>query len=263
MWKKYSIYFGIAIGIVLTIIIIQIIPFISNLVSNWGAAEILVAITLVGVVINFTVPFIHKKINFKNITQVKINKEERCFFRIEIHVKTLPNNTVVFSASMENVGDKTITPQVSNLYIDQGIKTKKENKAWFYKFPFILQHNLPEGQPDCILCTKCKGGVNMQKDFNYPTESIDSEFKDSPLNLYRTNILLEHLSEKSIKYIHPKEKFSEDVVMQFESGGVYRVTFFCLTTEADCQCATKQFVVPEIITEIKETQTINKKGGTK
>jgi arginine decarboxylase len=157
------------------------------------------------------------------------------------------NGMVRFSASIENVGDKEIKTKTSNLYIDQGIPAQLTNDrdssdvgAKSFKFPFILEHReYIEGRPDCVLCKKCFRG----NDYCYPEEIVDGSFKIDP-RLLRTHILLEHLSNKSILYILPGEKFSEDVVVQFKSAGVYRVTLFVGTEgEADCSCATKQFYI--------------------
>lgn len=287
MGKKLQLLIGIITGVIICIVLYFIVPAVTKLVSGWKAPEILVLITLVGVVVAVFNSIFDRKFKKKQELekreyekqlqddvrnyekQIKENSLQS-LYRIDINVTTLQKNTVLFSASIENVGDKVIVPKISNLYIDQGIKLDIGNKiivnekevtgATYYEFPFILQHNIKEGRPDCILAEKCK--VNK---LEYPEECIDKIFKQDDKKLYRTNIELEHLSEKSIKYINSKEKFSEDVVMQFSSSGVYRVTFIVTTQQdknypdADCQCATKQFFVPhtlepEIENNINETK---------
>jgi len=156
---------------------------------------------------------------------------------------------VRFSAWIQNVGDKTIKTKISNLYIDQGVPTKLTNDrnsgdvgTICYKFPFILAHreNI-DGRPDCVICKKCF----RENDETYPEEIVDAIIKEKP-GLLRTHIVLDHLSHKSVQYINPKEKFSEDVVVKFCNAGVYRVTLFVGTEgEADCECATKQFYIPK------------------
>lgn len=110
--------------------------------------------------------------------------------------------------------------------------------AYYFHFPFILEHREDlNGRPDCVLCKKCFRDHN----YSYPDELVS---KDD--DLVRTHEPLEHLSKKSIKYIMPKEKFSEDIIIQFTKAGVYRATFFVgMKGDADCSCATKQFYIAE------------------
>jgi len=183
-----------------------------------------------------------------------IEEKETAVYRTDVDVKILADNMVLFSAYIENIGDKRIVTRISNLYFDQGIPTVLANdretdssNVVLYKFPFILEHKEvnpdPAGKPHCILCKKC----STDKDYRYPEEIVDNAYNDT--ELFRAHIELEHLSPKSTKYILPKEKFSEDVVLQFQNKGVYRVIFFvtCSGDEFDCVCATKQFYIPETI----------------
>ena len=251
------------------LIAVFIIPKIAKSVANWGTNEILTAITLVGVIVALATPILENRFekklekdrrtyeeNFENdrrIYEKEINDgEKEALYQIDIKVKNLANKNVLFSAIVENVGDKTIKTKIANLYIDQGIPEPSGNKvkigdqveegAIYYKFPFILEHKrIVDGRPDCILCTRCRD----DEDLSYPEEQIkkDKEFKNA--DLYHTNIPLWHLSDKSISYINPKEKFSEDVIVQFKKEGIYRVTLIVTTDdgEADCECATKQFLI--------------------
>ena len=270
-------------------LIIYAVPLFNKTIAGWGNSEILTAITMIGVLVALSVPFIEgryqKKIEkerrgYEEDFQKKVELERRQYeedfqkrielerreyeeskkeenfkslYQIDIHVKVLENRTVLFSASIENVGDKTIKTKSSNLYIDEGVKVPKgsyidikgngndESGAIYYDFPFILQHRKNiNNRPDCILCIKCRD----EKDYNYPINEIEDSFKGK--KLYYANILLKHLSDESIQYIYPKEKFSEDVILQFKKSGVYRVTFIVTTDgESDCECATKQFYIPE------------------
>jgi hypothetical protein len=231
---------------------IYVIPPITKAVSAWDNNELLTAITIVGVIVALCVPYMEYRFDKKlhAVDLLKSDERMQTLYQIDLHVSTLPNNTVLFSASIENVGDKLITMKASNLYIDQGISVNKgsnvmvngneEIGAVYYEFPFILQHlDVKNEKHDCILCTKCKAG-----DLSYPTDGLKDRFKGE--KLYRANIELEHLSEKSILYIKPKERFSEDVVLQIKNSGVYRVTFVVTTDgDADCECATKQFYIPK------------------
>ena len=235
----------IVIGALLAVFVL---PWFSSMVSSWGNNEIMAAITIAGVLVAFVVPYIEMRLNRRHA-----EKDAKAVYQIDIQVDTsLPDNMVRFSASIQNVGDKTIETKTSNLYIDQGIPTQLTNDrdssdvgARSFTFPFILEHREDiEGRPDCVLCKKCFRG----NDYSYPEEIVGRAFK-SDSQLLRTHILLEHLSHKSIQYINPKEKFSEDVVVQFKSAGVYRVTLFVgCEGEADCSCATKQFYIPQSLT---------------
>ena len=281
--------------------IIYAVPFFNKTIADWGNSEILSTITMMGVLVAFSVPFIggryQKKIelerreyeenfqkkvelerrqyeeNFQKKVELERRQYEEDFqkkmelerreyeegkkeenfkslYQIDIHVTVLENRTVLFSASIENVGDKTIITKSSNLYIDEGIEDPKGSKidiggkeevgAIYYDFPFILQHRKNvKNRPDCVLCIKCRD----EKDYKYPIDEIEERFKNK--KLYYANILLRHLSDESIQYIYPKEKFSEDVILQFKKSGVYRVTFIVTTDgESDCECATKQFYIP-------------------
>ena len=272
--KKVKIAFVICIIVtacVTAFLIIYAVPFFNKTIAGWGNSEILSAITMMGVLVALSVPFIggryqkkielerreyeenfQKKVELERREYEERKKEEnfKSLYQIDIHVTVLENRTVLFSASIENVGDKTIITKSSNLYIDEGIKDPKGSKidigekeevgAIYYDFPFILQHRKNvKNRPDCVLCIKCRD----EKDYKYPIDEIEERFKNK--KLYYANILLRHLSDESIQYIYPKEKFSEDVILQFKKSGVYRVTFIVTTDgESDCECATKQFYIP-------------------
>lgn len=250
MEKKYKriLWFCIGVSLLLGgVLSVFVLPKIADSVSQWGTNELLTAITLAGVVVALAAPVINYLLQ-KRTEQ----RKQKAIYQIDINVTTLPDKYVLFSAIVENVGDKTIKTKISNLYIDQGIPEVTGNKvdidgspnegAVYYKFPFILEHKrMVNGRPDCILCTQCRDDDNL----SYPEEQIrkDPDFKSA--DLYRANIPLLHLSNKSIAYINPKEKFSEDVVVQFKKKGIYRVTLIVTTDdgEADCECATKQFYI--------------------
>ena len=247
--KKYSfIAVGIVIGVFFAGILSKIIPVISNSISGWTTNEVLTVVTLVGVFVAFSVPFIDNAIQ-----DYKHSQSLQTVYKIDITVHTLENNCVLFSASIENVGDTKIETSISNLYIDQGERTSLTNDrnssssgAYFFKFPFILEHRPDENddRPDCILCKKCF----RRSEYNYPDELVGQDD-----DLIRTHELLLHLSEKSIKYIMPKEKFSEDIIIQFSKAGVYRATLFVGTKgDADCSCATKQFYIAKDLPVIAE-----------
>ncbi len=226
-----------------------VIPWLSSTISGWGNSEIMATITVVGVLVAFSVPFIQFQ-----LTKSANKKSKQAVYQIEILVDTsLPDNMVRFSASIQNVGDKELKTKTSNLYIDQGVETnltndrdKSDMGAKSYNFPFILEHREDiNGRPDCVLCKKCF----RDNDYTYPEEIVDASIKGIE-NTLRTHIVLEHISHKSIQYIRPREKFAEDVIVQFRDAGVYRVTLFVgIEGEADCMCATKQFYIPKSLSK--------------
>jgi len=237
---------------------LYVIPFFAQTFSRWGNNEVIAFITVMGLVVALTVPFISYYL--QNRQQ---NLRQKSLYQIDIHVTVLDDNMVLFSASIENVGDKQIVTKTSNLYIDRGIEeTDDKIKAKYYRFPFILKHNkdvpmIINGQeikrPDCVLCTRCRDENKRE----YPTEGIEDigSYLHRKNEFLYTNLLLRHLSEESIRYINPKEKFSEDVVLQFIHSGVYRVTFIVITEgEADCECATKQFYIPKSLENFEEEE---------
>lgn len=215
-----------------------VIPWINKETIQWGIQELVAAFTVLAIFTSVFAPILHKHLNKQTV------------YLIDINVKPLEDNYVRFSASIQNVGDVQIKTLISNLYIDQGTLSDLPNDYYntgqsgvhYYKFPFILEHRQKvKGRPDCILCTKCF----RNNDEAYPENYIDQDMK-AQNKLVRTHYKLEHLSKKSIMYINPKEKFSEDVVVHFSNPGVYRVTLFVGAADtADCSCATKQFVIPE------------------
>ena len=88
-----------------------------------------------------------------------------------------------------------------------------------YDFPFILRHRqMGDGNfPECLVCLRCKAN-----DLEYPDDDADlKDIFDRNPKLLRSSTQLRHLSAPtdtshgSLKYIYPKEKFSEDIVLQF------------------------------------------------
>lgn len=232
---------SLMVGILLAIFVL---PRISKIVVPWGTREIITTMAVFAIVLSISSPIISHL-----LTVHKENKEKNTVYLIDINITPLQNNYVQFSASIHNVGDVQIKTLVSNLYIDQGFPVELPNDynsdndsgLSYYKFPFILEHKkMFNNRPDCVLCTKCFREMKS----GYPEEYIEQEFK-AKKDAVRTHYALQHLSEKSIMYINPKEKFSEDVIVHFTNSGVYRVTLFVGAADtADCSCATKQFYIP-------------------
>ena len=289
MKKKYAGF--IFVGIVIGAVIVYIVPGTAKMIASWGSNEIMAAFTLAGVIAAFLVPVIAASIEehkYKRrekektarddateraraereaaIEAARVEREiakEMTVYRIDINITLLPKNFVRFSASIENVGDRVIQTNISNLYIDQGIEVNLTNDrdtnttlGSQFKFPFILEHKeLVDGRPDCVLCKKCF----REHIDTYPEEIVDKDIKGTP-SLLRSHIRFDHLSAKSVQYINPKEKFSEDVVVQFQNKGVYRVTLFVgCNGNADCECATKQFYIEKSLDELEAEERAKQK----
>jgi hypothetical protein len=50
-------------------------------------------------------------------------------------------------------------------------------------------------------------------------------------------------SQDSVRFLKPKEKVSDDIVVRIRENGVYRVLFVVVTKNARCSCSQKEFVV--------------------
>jgi hypothetical protein len=258
-----------------------VVPWFRENISSWGNNEAMTLFTVLGVIVALSSPFIEGI--HQNRLEIKRRKYEednkKALYQIDIQVDTsLVDNIVRFSASIQNVGDKRIAVRFSNLYIDSGVEAPLQNQpnmsATKYDFPFILEHkvNNKDGQPDCILCSKLRENTDKQyekRNLEYPEDALSKENDHNKYkNIFHKNIPLKHLSDESIKYIDSKEKFSEDVVMQFLKKGVYRVTFIVLPFDdndpelkygacgSNCQCATKQFYIPNSLETEQLSNTI-------
>lgn len=206
------------------------LPYLTQKVSNWGTTELAIFISIIAIFAQVAPPFIEKY----------LQKQDKTYYAIKLDVATLEDGNVQFEATIRNNGLVTIHPRYTKLYIDQGIPGTDDISG--YEFPFILEHkdNTPEG--DCILCTRCKNenGTNA-----FPIDALDEKFKGKMRSgeLEYGCYAMDHLSEKSIKYIRAHEQFQENIILHFKKTGVYRATLVVITHDADCQCATEQFYV--------------------
>jgi hypothetical protein len=228
-----------------------VIPRISNWTSTWGTNEVLVFVTSLGILITIIIPFISRKMNKTDPT-----------FIVSLNVQVLPERYCIFSVSIENVGKETIKLLRSNVLIDEGVKTlfgnevvgnesfenekkrnndknnKKEQMISNFYFPLLTRYSQgkdDEGH-DCELSKAL-----YDKKLAYP----DDEMKTNAGKLIHTNYEVERFSEKSIRNIKPKEKYTDDIVFKFSKDGVYRGLFIVVTENARCSCSSKQFVVKD------------------
>lgn len=206
------------------------LPYLSSETSNWGTAEIAIVVSIIAIFAQITPPFIEKH----------LQKQNKTYYSIKLDVSVLSDGNVQFEATVRNEGLETILPRYTKLYIDQGMDGTGDISA--YHFPFILEHKEHNEENDCILCNRCKA-ENGQNSF--PIDVLPDEFKDKMRNgaLEYGCFPMDHLSEKSIKYIRAHERFQENLILKFKKTGVYRATIVVITHNADCQCATEQFYV--------------------
>ena len=203
---------------------------------------------LIGAIVALSTPFITSWIKKQGL-------EEK--YRIDLQTKNLEDNVVLFSAKVENTGEKKVVIKKANIYIDEGeplqkgeaiqkgcntcLEREESTSTVYYDFPFLLRHTFCEGddpqKSKCILFKKCDAG-----DMSYPVNYIDDRFRQ----MYHTNIELKHLTKDSITHLMPGEQYSEDVILQFRKSGAYRVTLVVVSEKtAKCQCSTKQFYIPK------------------
>lgn len=212
------------------LLVAYVLPYLTPKVSSWGPTELAILISIVAIVAQVAPPFIEKY----------LQKQDKSYYAIKLDVSELEDGNVQFEATIRNNGLVTIHPRYTKLYIDQGIPGSSNISN--YEFPFILEHKdmTPEG--DCILCDRCKreGGAN-----EFPIDTLKDKFKEKQSNgeLEYRCFPMDHLSEKSIKYIRAHEQFQENIILNFKKPGVYRATLVVITHDADCQCATEQFYV--------------------
>lgn len=221
------------ISIVFTaIIIIYGVPLLLQLVKNIPLGELISIIAVMLTMFGLTWQFVQYKL--KAIPKLKIN----------LDVKVVKSHAIITS-TVENVGGRRVTPLNVYLFIDEGLI-----HGGSYDFPFLLKHE--GGEYDCILAKICK-----TEKLRYPKDSIPNNYQ----NTYAELVQLKHLSYESIIYIDPGEGFSEDVVIKLPKNGVYRVILVYTAKDADCICASKEFIITETENYINTDQEVVLKTG--
>ncbi|MBQ7328372.1 MAG: hypothetical protein IJX01_00495 [Oscillospiraceae bacterium] len=222
-----------------------ILPYISEETSKWGTAEIAIVISIVAILAQIAPPFIQRFWDSKNkkhhnIIKDILEKQTETYYAIKLDVDVLADGNVQFEATICNEGLVTILPQYTKLYIDQGIEGSGDICG--YDFPFILEHKGHNEENDCILCNRCKAEQGRN---SFPIDVLPEKFRNElrDRKLEYGCFSLDHLSEKSIKYIRAHEQFQENLILKFKKSGVFRATLVVITKNADCQCATEQFYV--------------------
>lgn len=159
--------------------------------------------------------------------------------QVELETKQTGDN-IVFSCGIHNVGDTPIGLNNTFLFVDEGIYNTDSHQ---YEFPFFQKKFLGitgVADEDCIGCALCRKGVAM-----YPMEYQHiKSFYTNLDKLFCRCYPLPHLSSKSILYMAPKERFSEELVVKIPKG-VYRAILICVPNQetCDCMCCNRCFCV--------------------
>lgn len=210
-------------------IIVLLSAFITAILIVWGIP--LIATFLKELTTNEFIALLTVLISMFGITwQIIVFKLKRVpKLKADLHVETISDHAIITSR-IENIGGKTVTPYNVYLFIDEGILREKG----YYEFPFLLKHE--GGEYDCVLSKICQ-----KEKLDYPKDRLGRGFQ----NIHTDCIQLRHLSSESILYIAPAESFMEDVVVKLPKPGVYRAIIVFTAKDADCICASKQFIVLE------------------
>lgn len=222
---------GVLIGVVLSAAVVVLAP----IMSKWEATTVLAAVTVIATFCNAIIPavvtfYLHKKDNHPFLCM-----------RADITADVMENGNVKLSSWVENIGNAPFETYITNIYIDKGKGRPLDGKITFYDFPELLNHKEKGKSHDCILALKCK-----DDNIHYPRKEEICQEYDYQYEDFRYNRVLMHLSNESVQFIQPGERFYEDIVVQLHQEGVYRVTLVVTTkTEGcECTCSTKQFYVP-------------------
>lgn len=166
--------------------------------------------------------------------------EELGVLRVDLSTNQNGENTV-FSCSIQNIGTTKIGLHNTFLFIDEGIYNPESQQ---YDFPFFQKKFLGlEGvaYDDCIGCALCRKG-----EARYPSEfaHIKEFYEKSESNVFCRCYQLPHLSSKSILYMAPNERFTEELVIKI-SKGVFRAILMCVPDQktCDCMCCNRCFCV--------------------
>lgn len=188
------------------------------------------------------------KVVMSDIVSVIIASKEESNQKMDEHgllrvgLKTQQSgDCIVFSCSIQNIGNKEIGLNNTYLFVDQGVYNSKNQS---YEFPFLQKKYLGIAgiaDEDCIGCALCRNGIaEYPKDVSH----INEFYKESGITPFYACYPLHHLSSKSILYMSPKETFTEELVVTLKPG-VYRAILMCVPDQntCDCMCSNKCFCV--------------------
>ena len=131
-------------------------------------------------------------------------------------------STVIITGNVKNVGQKKTIPKNVNLYIDESIYNEDNNE---YEFPYLLCHR--NGSADCVLSK-----ATNKSEPQYPFDKLSPPFSNRN-ELLQICIPLRHLSADTIRYIAPKENFSDDVALNIGKAGIYRAMMVFIPEEQE------------------------------
>lgn len=156
---------------------------------------------------------------------------------------------VTLSCSIKNAGTKSIYPNLTNLYITEGIADKKDSNGLqipiLYQFEPITEHRIDRSRGECFDCKIAeyckKNGATEDGEIDFP-EKVSKEFAGT----LRYCCNLRQLSYFTLVHIMPQETFRQDIVLKIPKPGVYRA-FVIYTGRGwdDCICTTKIFRIKE------------------
>ena len=241
----FTICVCISVGIIITILIGYIAPFIEQ----WDNVTIMAVLTIAVTLCNGVIPSV-TAIHIYKRERIDANIQKLCM-KTDISINTIYNGMVTFSAWIENIGSGSFETHITNLYIDKGKETiVDDGKIVFYDFPELLKHRAQGKDYDCVLKIKCMNDEVAYPDKKEISQTYSNEYED-----FGYQRELKHLSRESVQFLLPGECFSEDIVVRLKSG-VYRGIMVVTTkTEGcECSCSSKQFYVPEYKYEEKSVE---------
>lgn len=166
--------------------------------------------------------------------------EERGVLRVNLGTH-ISEAIVIFSCSIQNIGNTEIGLHNTFLFVDQGVYNSTNHA---YEFPFLQKKFLGikgVADEDCIGCALCREGrAKYPKDVSH----IRQFYANCNLRPFTECYQLQHLSSASILYMAPNETFSEELVIKLEPG-VYRAILMCVPDPktCDCMCCNRCFCV--------------------
>lgn len=214
MWDIVVISF---ISMILTAcLIFWVLPRMGTFLEKRTTNELIAIVAVIVTAAGVTWPIITFKLKY--VPKLKT----------DLSVEGGSGNFAIIRSKIENCGGKKVTPYNVYLFIDEGVLKERG----YYEFPFLLKHE--GGEYDCVLSKICQ-----REGLSYPRDLLGREFQ----NIHTDCLQLRNLSSESILYIAPEESFSQDVTVKLPHPGVYRAIFVFTAQDADCICASKQFIV--------------------
>lgn len=157
---------------------------------------------------------------------------------MSISVNTRVNgNDVIITCTVENKGTTCIKNIGLFAFIDQPVLNEK-TRAYEYNDVLCHKYDDKKGKlrPFCALSEQCIKNYKQE----YPHELKEKPY-DNKFYGYKK---MDFLSNNSVMYMNPGERFSEDFTFNLKEG-VYRVIVVGRVNKGykKCMCANKQFII--------------------